>query len=72
MLNDKCFICEQKDGVILDHIAGSWYCPACFDLVEHVFEEHYVDGRMRNRTVDNWISAVKSTKDCSKHSLAVH
>jgi hypothetical protein len=72
MLNDKCFICEEEDGVILDHIAGSWYCLTCFDLVERVFEEHYVNGRMCNRTAANWISAVESTKDCCKHSTAVH
>ena len=72
MFNDKCFICEQEDGVILDQIAGTWYCLICFDKVERVFEEHYVNGRMRNRTAANWISAVESTKECCKHSLAVH
>jgi hypothetical protein len=72
MINESCFICEEKEGVILDHISGRWYCLVCFDLVERVFEDHYVDGKICNRTAANWISAVKSTKDCSRYSLAVH
>ena len=72
MLNDRCAICEEEDGVILDFIAGGWLCLTCFDKVERVFEEHYVNGRICNRTAANWIHAVESTKDCCKHSLAVH
>jgi hypothetical protein len=72
LMNQRCCICERKGAVILDFVSGEWFCSCCFDEVNEIYEEHYVNGSMANRTCSNWIRAVLDIKECFKHSVAVH